>query len=526
MSTSKKIAFAMSISWVSRALSIVAALYLIPAMFRYLSREELGIWYLLGTSQAYVGLFGFGVAPVLTRHIAFLAKTSHLDAGAVIAASELEMLGRLLVTGRKLLRWMAVATFVVAWISGYLLIRTLPLHELSFGTVLWAWTLMCAGWSLGVWMSYLDCWAAGLGYVGWDTLITMSVTAGTMLANIAAVYLGGGLLTLAWIALVSVLVQRALLVMFLRRRKAEVFALVGAWCGETARKVMRPAMSVWVMMIGAFLLYKTDQYFIALFLGVGEVALYQSTYNTVFTMATVAVAYVLSSSVFVSQYWAAGDVGAVHLLLVRGCRIGLTITAAGAVFLLMAGREFFQLWLHGAFVGYPTLAVLVTTIVLDTNHTLLTCVSRATDDEKYAVPAIVAGLLNLALTWVLIQRLGLLGAPLGTLIAQLLTNNWYGIYRPLVRLAFSFREYLTAVILPVGIFTLCAVMLTIVFMRAGASLFGAGNFVLCASALAACGMAGGAGLYLIFRFPWKYKGDCIGAPAAPQDSVDVASPTF
>ena len=224
----------MSISWASRALSLVATLYLIPTLFRYMSQEELGIWYLLGNSQAFLGLLGFGVAPVLTRHIALLVKDSHMDTGGALDARELKRLGDLLHTGRTLLRWMAVFTFLVAWVIGFLLIRSVHLQHVGWTTVFWSWTLMCAGWGLSVWMSYLDCWTAGLGYVGWDTLIAMSIVTGTIVANIIAVRLGGGLFSLACIALISVLVQRALLVLFLRRRKAIVFSIAGYWSRSTA----------------------------------------------------------------------------------------------------------------------------------------------------------------------------------------------------------------------------------------------------------------------------------------------------
>ncbi len=501
MNTQKRIAFAMMVSWASKGLSILAALFLIPTLFRYMSKEELGIWYLLGNSQAFLGLLGFGVAPVLTRHIAFLAKSSAVEPDAKLKEHEIAELSDLLHTGRTVLRWMALGTLVVVWVCGYFLIRKVPLHSVSWTTVFWAWTLMCIGWALGVWMSYLDCWVAGLGYVGWDTMISMTLSSLTICAYIVAVLWGGGLLALAWIALASVLIQRAILIAFLKRRNADVFSLHGKWSPVIARRLVRPSMNLWVMSIGAFLLYKTDQYFIALYRGVSEVALYQSTYNTVFALAIISQAYINASSVFVSQYWAQDDLPTIHRLLVKGCRVGFVMMVSGAMFLLFTGKEFFQLWLSGSFIGYPVLIILVISLALDMQHGLLTSVSRATDDEKYAIPATVAGVLNLGLTWYLIRRIGLVGVPLGTLIAQVLTNNWYGVYRPLFRLQFPFLRYLRQVIFPVALFGGATVLVLLAIKPVLARTVGYSPLVFCGAVMLVCAIAGIVGMLLVFHPP-------------------------
>jgi O-antigen/teichoic acid export membrane protein len=51
MSASKRIAIAVTISWVSRAVSILSGLLLMPILFRFMGKEELGLWFLLGNFQ-------------------------------------------------------------------------------------------------------------------------------------------------------------------------------------------------------------------------------------------------------------------------------------------------------------------------------------------------------------------------------------------------------------------------------------------------------------------------------------------
>ena len=139
-------------------------------------------------------------------------------------------LNKLLYTGQIALRWIAVATMICSWVIGYFLIRRLPLECLSFTTNFWVWTLMCVGWSSGV----VDVLSGLLGrhasrFDGSDTFITMLMTSGTTLASVAAVVVWHGrIVSLAWIAFISVEVQRFVLVAFLRKR--------GIWRGHLPGK--------------------------------------------------------------------------------------------------------------------------------------------------------------------------------------------------------------------------------------------------------------------------------------------------
>jgi O-antigen/teichoic acid export membrane protein len=490
----------MVVSWASRGISVFAALLLIPVLYRYMSHEVLGVWYLIGTGQAFVGLFGFGLAPVLTRHIALLVKGSHIEEGTEVTAEERIELEDLLFTGRRALQWMAVATMLGSWMIGYFLIIRIHYDSLSHTTIFWAWTIMCVGWSIGVWMSFLDCWVTGIGYVGTDTVVVMAVTLASTLASVAAVVVWhAGLVTLASIALIAVIVQRTILVLFLHRNGLWKRNLSGRWSPEIARRLVRPSFQYWLMTVGTFLIYKTDQYFIALYLGTTRVALYQSTYSTIMALALAAGSATQSIAVFASQLWAENRIQALDRLFFRGCRIGFVILISGEVFLLTTGKSFFLIWLKGSFIGYPVLLLLMLTLALDTQHGLLTNVSRATDDEVYAIPAVAAGIINLVLTWILVRRIGLIGIVLGTLIAQLSTNNWYGVYRPLKRLNITFGRYSREVLFPVFGFGIVSMGIVLICRQLAYVLFGHSLTIGFVSGLILASATGGMGLLMAIR---------------------------
>jgi O-antigen/teichoic acid export membrane protein len=447
MSASKRIAFAVTVSWLSKVSLVLSAMFLTPTLFRFMGKEELGLWYLLGNSQAFLGLLGLGIMPTLMRHIALAKGKSGSDPGIELTEESKQHIGDLVVTGRIILQWLAVVVFFIAWGSGYGLINQIELSEVSPQTVFWAWTLLCAGYAVGVWVSYLDCWIAGMGYVGWDSVIGTVIAILTILANIVAVLLGGGILALAAISLVAGLMQRFIYLGFIRWRLPELFTVQGKWNAEYAKALVKPSLYCWLTDLGAFLALRTDAYFITLFKGAGNLPSYQAGYNLLANLSQIATSLAFSSAVFVSQAWQAGALSAIYQITLRNAKIGLSIMAAGVAFLMVAGGDFIELWLgKGNFVGYSVLLVFCIMLTLEVQHVILVVSARATEDEKYAPWSFASGILNIVFTWLLIKPLGLLGVAMGTMFAQMLTSNWYAVYRPMVRLRLNFGVYLRQVV--------------------------------------------------------------------------------
>ena len=447
MSASKRIALAVAFSWLSRAVAILANLFLMPILFRFMGKEELGLWFLLGNSQAFLGLLGLGIAPTLMRHIALAKGKSGADPEVELSQESKQHIGDLVVTGRIILQWLAVIVFFIAWGSGYGLIGQLELKDVSGPTVFWAWTLMCAGYAVGVWVSYLNCWLAGIGYVGWDSLIATVVSLLTILANIVTVLLGGGLLALAAIAVVAGLIQRFAFLGFIRWRKPEMLAVQGRWNAAYAKAMVQPALYAWLTSLGSFLILRTDDYFIALLRHIADIPNYRAAYQLVSNLLMIVAPIAGATSVFISQMWQADKLEEIHTIVIRNARITLCVMAAGVAFVLTSGHEFLNLWLgEGNFVGYPILVVFCIMLTLEAQHNVLAQSARATEDEKYAPWAIASGILNVIFTWTLIEPYGLLGVALGTMLAQLLTNNWYAVYRPMIRLRLHFDIYLRQVV--------------------------------------------------------------------------------
>ncbi|ANV90503.1 lipopolysaccharide biosynthesis protein [Picosynechococcus sp. PCC 8807] len=447
MSASKRIAIAVTISWISRAIGILSGLLLMPILFRFMGKEELGLWFLLGNSQAFLGLLGMGIAPTLTRRIAFAKGKSGSNPDAELTEESKQDIGDWVVTGKIILQWLAVIIFFVAWISGYGLIRELKLEEVSPQTVFWAWTLMCLGYAINVWVAYLGCWLQGIGYVGWDSLIATILAVVTIGANIVAVLMGGGLIALATISVVSGLANRFVFIRFLRWRQPQLFIFQGQWRDEYAKSIIKPCFLYWLTSLGSFLILRTDAYFISILKGVDNLPKYQAAYSLIATPYSLAISFAASSSVFLSQAWQARDLKFIRHLTFRNAQIGLSLMAVSVGFIMSTGKSLVNIWLGNEnFIGYGVISIFCIMLTLEAQNVIFVYSGRATEDEVYAPWTLSAGILNIIFTWLLIKPFGLLGVAMGTMFAQMLTNNWYAVYRPVKRLKLDFLSYLNDII--------------------------------------------------------------------------------
>ncbi|NEQ55617.1 MAG: lipopolysaccharide biosynthesis protein, partial [Leptolyngbya sp. SIO3F4] len=154
----------------------------------------------------------------------------------------------------------------------------------------------------------------------------------------------------------------------------------------------------------------------------------------------------LVSPVFISQFWRAGDLNSVHQLTFKSAKIGLSIMSAGIAFMIFSGKELISLWLGPEnFIGLPVLLIFCCTYLLEIQHSTVALSARATDFEVFTIAALTAGFLNILFTASLVNRLGLIGVALGTILAQLLTNNWYQFYISIKRLKINPKVYFNEV---------------------------------------------------------------------------------
>ena len=445
----RRILFGGGAAWFSRGMNILLNLVVLPVLFAHLRKEELGVWLLLGQSWAALGVFDLGFSAILTRRVAFAYGKHGGGRGGVLSESAVAEITDLAATGRSLFRWLALLAFTVSFGLGWSYLRNLDLHGLSVTTVWVSWGVLCLSQALGLWASSWSSLLQGVGYVGWDLVLGSLVSSLILLAQIALVLLGGGLVGLAILAAAGSLLQRSLIVWFGRSRRAELFVRRGRYKKALVREMLSPALRAWLTSLGYLLVANTDQFFIVGSQGTSAIPAYRAAFLLVINLHFLSGVFCGASQVFVSQLWQAGELGQVRSILRRNALIGLLAMGSGAGAILALGPTLFEFWLGpGNFIGYPVLGIFLATFIFEHHANVFSSCGRATDDEAYAVSSIASGVMKLFLAWTLMPRLGLAGLALSTLLAQGASNYWFMVYRPMKRLQVNFGEHVRKVIAP------------------------------------------------------------------------------
>lgn len=467
MSVTKRIAFGAAASWFSRGVTIVLALVLMPVLFHHLAKEELGVWLLLAQTSALIFIFDFGLGATLTRRIAMAKGKSGSDPEAVLNEETRREIADLVESGRRVYQGLAVGTFVVSSLSGFIYLQRLHLTTVSLPVVWISWAILCLSQAFGVWAEVWNCLLYGVGYIGWDAVLGSFIYTVTLLFQIVTLYLGGGLVALATVAAIGLFAQRYLLLGFARSRRPELFKIKGIFNGPVMRGMISSSLRAWATTLGITMVMNSDQFFIASLSGAAHIPAYRAAYLVLYNLYQLALTTSGVSSAFVSHLWQAGQIVEVHRVVVRNLRLGLGIMAAGGACILVLGPRLFDVWLgKGNFIGHPILGIFFVLLLLETQSGAITLGSRATEDEVFAPWAMGAGVLKLTLAAVVGARFGLLGIAASTLAAQLATNHWYMVYRGLKRLRISFESHVMNVILPVaGLFVAVMIAVRLLVMQ-------------------------------------------------------------
>lgn len=449
MSIERRIAFGAFASVISRFLAIGLNLFLVGLLFRYLGKEELGLWFLLGRSGAFLRLMDLGLMPTLTRRIAFMRGKSGSHAHQVLTPRSVQDIADLVATGLRIYKHLAVVVFILTLGMGLYFLTNIPRQDISLSTIWTAWTLLCLGHAIAVRANIWNCLLTGTGFVGWDAIINLVVNTCVLSLQIVIVLSGGGLIALALSDVSGKLTVFLYTYRFMKRREQKIFEAQGRWRPDMAREMATPAVLCWLTTLGGLLATRVDQLFIAQFRDVSEYPPYHAMYQIGSNLYLLAQAYVMASRPFISQLWQSEGRSRVQDLVELNVRLGLMIMLCGFAFLWVAGEDLIVLWLGpGTFLGHHLLLTFGVLFVFQIHSSLITSSARATENEVYAWCNMLMGALNLGLTWYLVQQLGVWGVALGTLTAQLLTGFWYNPYRGLRRLGIPIYRHLRVSVMP------------------------------------------------------------------------------
>jgi O-antigen/teichoic acid export membrane protein len=395
----------------ARALSSLLTVISLPLAVRYLGAERYGVWATVVSVAVWVNLLDLGIANSLTNLVS-QAYARHDRAEAARAFSN-----ALAVTIGAVSLAACIFGFLwphLNWIAIFNASSALEREVRT--TVLIAVILMLAGLPLNL---------AGKVFAGYQELHTYNKTlaigaVGNLVGLAVGIWLRVSMPTLFLLSFGSMtLVSSATLLWLVLWHKPWLRPRLSLVSRPQSIDLLSTGGSFLLIQAAAMVVFSTDNIIVSHYLGAAEVTPYSVTWRVVSLGA------VLQALVFpalwpaYAEARARGDITWIRSTFAIVMRTTIALNVAWAVFLLAFGRLGIGLWAGPAAVPPRSLLLAMAFwSVIAGFMTAQSCLLGALNHTRVqAVASVLAAIVNVALSIVLVVRIGSLGVILGTIIS-------------------------------------------------------------------------------------------------------------
>ena len=426
-------------SYLNLGVTWAIQLLMVPLLLGHLGAATYGLYAALTSVVGYFSLLTFGSSLTVPRFVADHAARGERDA-----------LSRFVSTYFAVYLVMALTGLVAGFAVAPLLTKALIVPPQLVGAVAPAWRLVVAGWAAGLGAGFLQSLLIGLGQVHLSNLAASGRTVLNLALAAAILWSGGRLDALLVGLLVAALLSGIALFVLVRIFHPEIRIAPSLAGLATLRRSGRPAAYYFLMQIAALAVMGTDNIVISVFLGVDRVA----AYAVAFQLWALAIAALWSGVdvllPFFARWSALDEAERLRSSYLRVTKFAFAGTVLAAILLAAYGRQAIGWWVGPSlFVGNRVLWVFCLLLLIATPiHTAALVLAGLGRHRAPALGGGVEAILNLALSILLVRRLGVLGVALGTLVAGVLTNGWIAPRAACRELGIAARAYVASAIAP------------------------------------------------------------------------------
>ncbi len=437
--------------YTSDALQFVVYLFLTPYLLHYLGKEQYGLLAVADSVLGYLGLLNIGLTPVLTRFVA-----------ASEAAGDRRRTVALLSTTLALFIGLGTVGMLIAW---GVAANIGPLFHLQAALVpACALFLGVKGLEFAV-ATPLQIFAAG--NYGIQNITTMNGIRGLTglidaAGGFAIVRFDLGMKALAVLALFNAIVAGLLNRQSLRNALPGLKLALREASRPVARELLGYSAFFALDSVIVLIVFKTDEIVIAGAIGTAAVATYAIVGQA--SRAVMNGASRISSTLYPSYAALAqkADFAELRRIFRRAMDGTLYISAGFAVLFMAFVGQLVEFWLslppgdvpRGIVWGLGGIILTAAPVSVASKYIAGVGLIRSV-----AAISILEGASNLALSLLLVGRIGLTGVALGTLVSQLLTTTWYNPGVALKHQGVSRAEFWAGRLVRVGTVTAPAALL-------------------------------------------------------------------
>ncbi len=398
-------------SWLSYATAVVIALALTPLVIHSVGAAGYGVWILLTQLTGYAGLLDVGVQPAVARFVSEARARHDREDGQSIISTAILLHGSIGLCVLALL--LLLSFFVDRWFD----VGGLPRTDVRLA-------LIVVGMATAIGFPASVLTAVLKGRLRFDLVSVLTTT--TQLVRAVGIVLGvwwwrAGILGLALATLAASVVALGGAVWLVRGQAEGLSIQLKAVSREAFRRLASVGGYAFVSHAGWYVAYATDAVLIAAILGARDVASFGLVTNVLSILSGVTAAFAQTFLPLASGYRATGMSDSLRRSYLVGSRLSLAIALPLALALLLEGPRLLVSWV-GPEVGLPAGTVLrmltLAHLPVIANGVAAQMAWGAGLQRSAALLSIGEGLSNLALSYVLARRMGVVGVAAGTLVAS------------------------------------------------------------------------------------------------------------
>ena len=420
----------------------VAGLFLTRFYLHHLGQVGYGYWLVASQLLGFAALLDLGVVAILPREIAYLtgSASSHLDPGR-----RTDLLDG--VTGLVLLQMPLVFLFLL---GGWLLIPS------SWEALRWPLALLLSSFLLSFPLRIPTAILTGLQDLGFLSLVQLVTwVAGTVL-TVFLVQAGWGLGALAAGYVLAQASSSLWAIVRLRRRWPEYSPWRATWPDFRSIRYIRSSAWAILSSLATLFIFGTESLVVGSLFGAAIVVPYSTTGKLYSVLGNQPTLVMQAAAPGLSETRTATD-GPTRLNISVALAQGmLTLTAVIIVVVLAINEGFVSWWLGPQQYAGLLLTLLMASrlFVRNWNTTLIYTLFSFGHERRIALVTLADGALTVILSVLLAERFGLVGVPLGSLLAVSLISlplNIRGIHRdtgvPWLQVAAAHAWWLPRVVL-------------------------------------------------------------------------------
>ncbi len=423
--------------YLAQALNLGGGLLLLPISARYLSPEDLGLWFVFSALAGLAQLMELGFQPTFARNAAYvyagaqqLVKTGlpeRTEGGA--PAINVDLLASLLQAARTVYRAVAALAAVVMLLFGSLYITTLLTRQQDVAQSLLAWGMFSLGAIINFYFGYINAFLQGRGDITQGSKVTVFSRGSMVLLSVSALLMGYGLLGLGVASLLSAAVGRVTAHHYFTKdgliERLRTAAVTAANNKALLRTLWHNAGRLGVVQVGAFLIQRGNVLIAASFVGLAASGSYGITVTVLMALSGMAsvicqlqLPHLASLQAAYNRKGAAEVLGETLLMSWIFYSLGLTV-------LVVAGNEVLSMiGSRNHLLPWPLCLMLGIVLLLEMNHSIAASYLTTLNKVPFVGAAIVSGVGVTLLTLLLIKPFGIAGMVAAQGIVQLAYNNW------------------------------------------------------------------------------------------------------